>query len=150
MKAARSFDGLLREARAEIASCRTSRPPDTTPAADREEKAHGILSMRRRPVVGPLVSSTRPCRGVPVRRPAPFASPASDLLRARPRSRKQTMNSSRTAPDGYSPLFSNATADQHSSAPRSTDAAATRKRSERNGDHHLTFLDLDDSAPADR
>ena len=59
------------------------------------------------------------------------------------------MTSSHPAPDNYSPAFSNATSEQHSTAPRSTDAAATQKRSERNGDHHLTFLDLDDSAPAD-
>lgn len=63
--------------------------------------------------------------------------------------RKQTVTSQHSASDGFSPLFSNATADQASPTHSATDAASTRKRSEPNGDHHLTFIDPLDSAPSD-
>ncbi|MDQ2737816.1 MAG: hypothetical protein M3Y35_04160 [Actinomycetota bacterium] len=46
----------------------------------------------------------------------------------------------------FSPLFSNVTTEQSSPTEHHQDAAAVRKRSEPDGDHHLTFLDLADSA----
>jgi len=48
--------------------------------------------------------------------------------------------------DSFSPVFSNATAD-HASPAHRADAASAQKRSEPNGDHHLSFVDLADSAP---
>lgn len=66
--------------------------------------------------------------------------------------RKQIVSPPHTAPDGFSPLFSNATTDHtpaglHVAQPTAEQKHATRKRSEPNGDHHLAFVDLDDSVP---
>ena len=63
------------------------------------------------------------------------------------------MTSPHTASDGFSPLFSNATTDhtapgQHIDRPTAEQKRHTQERSEPNGDHHLAFIDLDDSAPA--
>jgi hypothetical protein len=55
--------------------------------------------------------------------------------------RKQTVTSQHSASTGYSPLFSNATTDHASPTPPVNDTASTQKRSEPNGDHHLTFID---------
>ncbi|SDP26593.1 hypothetical protein SAMN04515671_3474 [Nakamurella panacisegetis] len=60
------------------------------------------------------------------------------------------MTSQHSSSDGFSPLFSNVTASPTTPAQDRSDTSTTRKRSEPNGDHHLTFLDLADSDPADR
>jgi len=67
--------------------------------------------------------------------------------------RKQTVTSPHSAPNGFSPLFSNATTDhaspvQHSQGQTAELKRSIQKRSEPNGDHHLTFIDVSDSAPA--
>lgn len=63
------------------------------------------------------------------------------------------MNFPHSAPDTFSPLFSNATAEHASPAPHANEPTSeqkrfTQQRSEPNGDHHLMFLDLADPNPA--
>jgi hypothetical protein len=59
---------------------------------------------------------------------------------------EQTVASPHIASDSFSPLFSNVTTEQSSPMRLVRDATAARKRSEPDGDHHLTFVDLADSA----
>jgi hypothetical protein len=66
----------------------------------------------------------------------------------RTHSRKQTVTSQYSASDSYSPMFSNATTENASSTHRVTDDASAQKRSEPDGDHHLTFIDPLDPAYA--
>ncbi len=62
-------------------------------------------------------------------------------------SRKQNVTSQHSASDDFSPMFSNAASEHASSTHNVTDAASAQKRSEPNGDHHLTFVDPLDSPP---
>jgi len=58
-----------------------------------------------------------------------------------------------TAADGFLPLFSEAAAGHHAAVhvvekPTAEQKRSIQQRSEPNGDHHLKFIDLDDSVPA--
>ena len=61
------------------------------------------------------------------------------------------MTSEHPVADRFSPIFSNAVAapaaaGQPVTSPTAEQKRSIQKRSEPDGDHHLTFVDLDDSA----
>lgn len=84
--------------------------------------------------------------GHPLTSNHPNTTPRKQTVTYQPRSRH-------TSADGFSLLFSEAAAAQHApidtfDKPTAEQKRAIQQRSEPNGDHHLTFVDLADSARA--